>query len=199
MLTHYPNFFVISYSLFLNYYHEDHIFFFGGGGGEIFDSGIFLGGKILQISFWWPDLSWDFWGVFKAIWRFLVHCSSDVSRPRSSANNVRLSKGVNFWSKDFFLGGGLLEALRILGGFWFLYPFDHPRHLKSGLPLLGFDMGFRCLRNTIFILVSIRFDNKLISNYISPENQSLLNTLISLFTYNIFHSLGNKLTSLAPS
>ena len=68
MLTHYPNFFVISYSLFLNYYHEDHIFFFGGGGGgEIFDSGIFLGGKILQISFWWLDLSWDFWGVFKAI------------------------------------------------------------------------------------------------------------------------------------
>ena len=46
------------------------IFFFGGGGGgggEIFFERFFLGGKILQISFWWLDLSWDFLGVFKAI------------------------------------------------------------------------------------------------------------------------------------
>ena len=113
LLFHIPYFLIIIMKTII-------FFFGGGGGGEIFDSRIFLGGKILQISFWWLDLSWDFLGVFKAIWRFLVHCSSDVSWPRSSANKVRLSKGVNFWSKDFFGGGGgLLEALRILGGFDF--------------------------------------------------------------------------------
>ena len=32
--------------------------------------------------------------------------------------------GVNFWSRDFF-------------GFWFLPSFDHPRHLKLGVPPWG--------------------------------------------------------------
>ena len=41
----------------------------GGGGGifgfEIFDSGIFLGGKIWQVFFGWLDLSGDFFGYSK--------------------------------------------------------------------------------------------------------------------------------------
>ena len=42
---------------------------------------------------------------------------------------------VNFWSRDFF--GILLEALGIFLGFDFLPLFDHPRHLKLGVPPLG--------------------------------------------------------------
>ena len=119
-------------------------FFLEGGGGEIFDSGIFLGGKILQISFWWLDLSWDFWGVFKAIWRFLVHCSSDVSRPRSSANNVRLSKGVNFWSKDFFFwrGGGVVGSPTDFGGVLIFVPIRSSPSLEIRSALTGLWYGF---------------------------------------------------------
>jgi len=42
--------------------------------------------------------------------------------------------GVSFWTRDFL---GSLEALGIFLGFDFLPPFDHPRHVKSGVPPLG--------------------------------------------------------------
>ena len=42
--------------------------------------------------------------------------------------------GVNFWSRDFFFGGGgVVGSLRDFFGFGFLSPFDDPRHLKSGV------------------------------------------------------------------
>ena len=37
--------------------------------------------------------------------------------------------GLNFWSRDCF---GFLGGPRDFFGFWFLPPFDHPCHLKSG-------------------------------------------------------------------
>ena len=47
-----------------------------------------------------------------------IHCSAHMSGCISS---VRDFFGVNIWSRDFF-------------GFCFLPPYDHPRHLKSGVP-----------------------------------------------------------------
>ena len=42
------------------------------GGSKIFDSGIFLGRKIWQVFFGWLNLSMDFWGVLRTMWRFVV-------------------------------------------------------------------------------------------------------------------------------
>ena len=41
------------------------------------------------------------------------------------------SLGVKFWHRDFF--SVLFEALGIFLGFDFCPPFDHSRHLKSGV------------------------------------------------------------------
>ena len=75
------------------------------------------------------------------MWRFMIVDSSCISQPWSSSGNFYGSEirhgifgGLNFgpgifwrfvWDpSDFF-------------GFWFLPPFDHPCHLKSGVPTLG--------------------------------------------------------------
>ena len=57
---------------------------------------------------------------FNAFWKFL--------RPENSAWD---SLGVNFWSRDF-----LEFCWKPYGFFWVLIfpPFDHPHHLKSGVP-----------------------------------------------------------------
>ena len=62
-------------------------------------------------------------------------------------------------------GGGRFGRPTNFFGFLFLHPFDHPCHLKSGTPLLGFDVDFKMSTkhvslSRVFISVSIRFDNK---------------------------------------
>ena len=47
-------------------------------------------------------------------------------------NSARDFWGLKFWSRDFL--GVSLEALGIFFWFWFLPPFNHPHHLKSGVP-----------------------------------------------------------------
>ena len=73
------------------------------------------------------DLSTDFFGYSKLMFAFfsLLH------------HNVFwkfLRLGNSAW--DFFLGGGggVKFWSRDFSGFWFLPPFDHPYHLKSGVP-----------------------------------------------------------------
>ena len=51
-------------------------------GIEIFDSGIFLGGKIWQVFFGWFDLSRDFWGYF------IYFGSAHVSCRLHSSTNI---------------------------------------------------------------------------------------------------------------
>ena len=57
---------------------------------------------------------------FYAFWKFL-----------RLGNSAWDFSGVNFRSRNF---GGFWESCREFFGFWFLAPFDHPRHLKSGVP-----------------------------------------------------------------
>jgi len=46
-------------------------------------------------------------------------------------NSAWVFLGVNFWSRNFL---GFVGSPRDFFGFWFLPPFDHPRHLKLGVP-----------------------------------------------------------------
>ena len=94
----------------------------GGGGGY---SGFQVTGMI-EGFFWQLDLSRDFFGHSKLVflffvlyqfckfWKFLVWLGN-------SAGDLL---GVKFWSRDFL-------------GLRFLPPFDHPCHLKSGVPPPG--------------------------------------------------------------
>ena len=97
-------------------------------GFEIFDFGIFCR-KLLVSIFWvaWFK-QWFFW-VFKTIWRFVIVPASHAAAYAHSSSGYFYSSEigygipwrVKFWSRDFF-------------GFWFLPPFNHPCHLKSGVP-----------------------------------------------------------------
>lgn len=103
---------------------------------EIFDLGIFWGRQIAHFSLSGRgeggtlDLSRDFSGIQNNL-KFLG--SACVSRACRSANKVQ--RVMSFFvpaifsdfvgnPRDFFLGGG---------GVGFFSPFDHVRHLKSGL------------------------------------------------------------------
>ena len=93
------------------------------------DQRIFLVRKFGKFFFFWGG--GGFFRVFKTIWRFVA-----TLLPRSSANRIQpianlgsqichgIFGGVDIWSRDFF-------------GFWFLHPFSHSHHLKSGAPSLG--------------------------------------------------------------
>ena len=81
------------------------------------------------------------WKILASIFNLKIHGSSHVSRPHGSASNFygsEIRHGI-FWG-----GGGLnvspgiflsfVWSPRDFLGFWFLPPFDHPCHLKSGVP-----------------------------------------------------------------
>ena len=92
-------------------------------------SGFFGVGKFWQV-FFFGSLIYE--GIFWGIQNNLKICdSSCVSWPHSTAKKVQPNLfweclgwdflGVKFLSREFF-------------GFWSLPPFDHPCHLKSGVP-----------------------------------------------------------------
>ena len=98
---------------------------------EVFDFGIFLGWKILA-SVWFKK---KFFGVFKTIWRFLiVPMYPSYIVPRINFYDLEIQHGIflrlNFGPRNFW---GFVWSPRDLFGFWFLSPFDHPCHLKSGV------------------------------------------------------------------
>ena len=109
-----------------------------GGGGY---SGFQLT-RMMQGVFWvWTFRFRVFWG--RKIWQIYFACSKHwrfVVVPVYPSRVIlrKFGKGsfwgqFNFWSR-YFLGFCLNP--REFFGFWFLPPFDHPRHLKSGvLPL----------------------------------------------------------------
>ena len=107
------------------------------------DRRIFGGLKFSIQGFFWVGKFWSYFcwvAWFKK--GFLGIQNNLTIRLRASANNVqpnllcfvetfkarKFDMGffwrVNFWSRKFW-------------GFWFLPPFDHPRHLKFGIPSLG--------------------------------------------------------------
>ena len=104
-------------------------------GFEIFDSGIFWGRKIWQEFFCVGRFKWRFFediqnnliipAAYVAVLRENVKPNLLVFRVRflnlTLGNSARDFLGVNFWSRVFW-------------GFWFLPPFEHLRHLKSGVP-----------------------------------------------------------------
>ena len=99
-----------------------------GGGGMIWissdrdDPRIFWGRKILASIFW----------VFKTYVSLFMLYHLKFSGNSCLGNSARDFWGLKFWSRDFL--GVSLEALGIFFWFWFLPPFNHPHHLKSGLP-----------------------------------------------------------------
>ena len=58
-------------------------------------------------------------------------------------NNLKIRDiyGSEIWHEIF---GGLNFGPGIFFGFWFLPPFNHPSHLKSGVPLLGIYLPMHC-------------------------------------------------------
>ena len=77
-----------------------------------------------QVSFWVAWFKLGYFGVFKTIWRFDFWCCY-------FSCFLEIFKALKF-SMGFF--GGCGEIPRNFCGFRFLPPFDHPRHLKSGVP-----------------------------------------------------------------
>ena len=70
--------------------------------------------------------NWDFFGYSKLIFIFFVLYHFMLPGNFYYVSEIRhgIFWGINVWSSDFF-------------GFWFLPPFDHHCHLKSGVPPLG--------------------------------------------------------------
>ena len=123
--------------------------FFGGLKFSIL--GFFWVGKFCKYLFWWLDLSTDFLGYSKQSedsWYTVVPTYPGRVVLRIKQGGKLLVRGFFFFFGWGFWVAGLIEAIRIFFWFWFLHPFDHPRHLKSGAPLLGFDVDLRCLQNT---------------------------------------------------
>ena len=81
-------------------------------------------------------ISRDFWGVFKTNLSIFRVISFYASGKFSLwlGNSAWDFLGDKFWSSDFFF---FFEAQGIFLGFGFCPPFDHPCHLKSGVPPLG--------------------------------------------------------------
>ena len=91
-------------------------------GFEIFSFGMLLGRKILVRIFWGTSLILrrDFFGCSKLNGPIFVLYHLMLSgKFLWFGNSVSDFWGIKFWCRDFF-------------GFWFLPPFDHPCHLKSG-------------------------------------------------------------------
>ena len=97
-------------------------------------------GKFGKKFFVWADLSKRFFEDIQNNLRIRGSAHEYLSRGRSHStsktkpnllvfrlrflrlgNSARDLLGVNYWSRDFL-------------GFWFLPPFEHLRHLKSGVP-----------------------------------------------------------------
>ena len=96
----------------------------------------------------WLDLSRDFWGYSKQSEDLWWH----PRIPRGLVLQIKYNQTcfVTFFKAWKFGMGyycglifrpeivlGLLEALGVFLGLRFLPPFDHPRHLKSGVPSWG--------------------------------------------------------------
>ena len=73
-------------------------------------------------GFKWQGWLKDFWGF--EIFYFGIFLRGKILASICFGSLAWDFLGDKFWSSDFF-------------GFWFLAPFDHPCHLKSGVPLLG--------------------------------------------------------------
>ena len=94
-------------------------------GFEIFNVGIFFFGEGVG----------KFWQV-SSIWRFMVvptYPCCMVPQINFYGSEIRhgIFGGVKCQSRDFF---EFYSRPREFLGFWFLPPFDHPCHLKSGVP-----------------------------------------------------------------
>ena len=102
-------------------------------GFEIFDFGISFGQENFGKYFWGSLIYVGYFGVFKTIWRFVI---DPVFRPLLEIF-MAWKFGVGFfggWILVQGFWGVLFEALGISWGVLFLPPFDHPCHLKSGVP-----------------------------------------------------------------
>ena len=84
--------------------------------------GFFGVGKFWQVFFW----------VFKTYVSLFMLYHLKFSGNSCLGNSARDFWGLKFWSRDFL--GVSLEALGNFFFFWFLPPFNHPHHLKSGVP-----------------------------------------------------------------
>ena len=105
---------------------------------EIFDLGIFWGRQIAHFSLSGRgeggtlDLNTDFSGIQNNLKFRGSGCVSRACRSANKVQRVMSFFGPGIFSdfvanpRDFFLGGGG-------GGVGFFSPFDHVRHLKSGL------------------------------------------------------------------
>ena len=80
------------------------------------------GGGGCTPGFKWQGWLKDFWGF--EIFYFGIFLRGKILASICFGSLAWDFLGDKFWSSDFF-------------GFWFLAPFDHPCHLKSGVPLLG--------------------------------------------------------------
>ena len=116
-------------------------------GFEVFDCRIFSEGKFGKYFFGWLDLIRHFFCYSKTIWRFMycclcwMHSSANKVSPNFSFYTIILfnsfwkflrfgNLGVNF----SVISLGFVGNLRDYFGFWFLPWFDHPHHLRSGVP-----------------------------------------------------------------
>ena len=92
--------------------------------------------------------------VLKTIWRFMIVYHLMLSGNFWWLGNSTLDfLGVKFWSRDFFV-------------FWFLPPFNHPCHLKSGVPQT-------CKLNRRLSHVYLRYQSCYSYGYWSTEDRPL--------------------------
>ena len=115
----------------------------GGGGGGTLDFKWqgwwkdFLGGVRFSLSgFFWIGKFWQvfFLGIQNQCFYsscYITSCFLEIFMTGDLAWNFL---GVKFWSRDILR---FVWSPRDFLGFWFLPPFDHPCHLKFGVPTWG--------------------------------------------------------------